>query len=76
MSNSLTDSYVRTPEEALAEIRRRRSLPEGAGFIHRYEPSPYGGYRVRTISPDFEMDFAFEAGGVDLKLDGHKRQYA
>lgn len=59
----LTDVYVKTQKEAMEEIARRRSIPEGADLIHRYNVSPYGGYKVHSFSPDLALEFAFD--GVD-----------
>ena len=68
----LANAYVKTLDEALAEINRRRGLPEGKDMMHRYASSPYGGYVVRSMSPEFLLDFALDDGLADVSFGGRR----
>ena len=50
------DAYFRDLQEALEEVRRRRTSPEGSELITKLEESPYEGYRVRSVPADFMID--------------------
>ena len=68
----LIDIYVRSRKEALDEIQRRRFGADGGDMIHRIVESPYGGYRVHSMSPDLAIDFALDDVGSDLSLGGRR----
>lgn len=42
--------------EALAEVSRRKASPVAEDAATRFDRSPYGGYRVFTVSMSFAMD--------------------
>lgn len=42
--------------EAHQEVQRRKALPDGEMLIHRIMRSPYGGYIVKSIDPEFYLD--------------------
>ena len=51
------DTYVDTLEEAIAEVeRRRRTAPMATDAFTRYAESPYGGFRVFTVSRSLAME--------------------
>ena len=49
------DAYFDTVEEALAEVEERRNGPLGGDAVTRTLPSPYGGFRVLTVSRRLAM---------------------
>lgn len=50
------DTYVDTLKEAIAEVERRRTAPTAADAFTRYAESPYGGFRVFTVSRSLAME--------------------
>lgn len=50
------DFHCETVGEALAEVARRKASPVADDAVTRFDRSPYGGYRVFTISLSFAMD--------------------
>ncbi len=45
--------YCKTYDEAVKEVRSRKSTPEGQNMLHRILVSPYGdGYIVRSIDAE------------------------
>ncbi len=52
----IKDAYFDRLRDALEEVRRRRTDPEAGDMITRFEESPYGGYRVRSMPADFLID--------------------
>ena len=53
---TLSDSFHKTLAEAMQEAARRRSNPASKDFLTRVEPSPYGGFRVRSFPADLFID--------------------
>ena len=48
---------VKTKKEALREVRRRRSTPEGARLIHKIIKSRYGtGFKIMSMDPELYVD--------------------
>ncbi len=47
--------YCNTLDDALKEVAKRRAK-KTEGVITRFEPSPYGGYRVHSIAADILVD--------------------
>lgn len=43
-------------EDAYAEAQRRRVADAGDELIIRVEPSPYGGYRVRSLPTELVIE--------------------
>lgn len=60
----ISDAYFETEHSALREVRRRRSDPALQDFATRMEESPYGGYRVRSMPADVEVEFMLDGTGV------------
>ncbi len=50
------DFHCDTVGEALAEVSRRKASPIAEDAATRFDRSPYGGYRVFTVSLSFAMD--------------------
>ena len=50
LPRTVPDSHFDTAEEALDEATRRRTGPMAADSFTRIVESPYGGYRVLTVS--------------------------
>ena len=50
LPRTVPDSHFDTAEEALDEATRRRSGPTAADSLTRIVESPYGGYRVLSVS--------------------------
>lgn len=63
------DFHCETVGEALAEVSRRKASPVADDAVTRFDRSPYGGYRVFTISLSFAMDL-LEDPGVSRKIVG------
>ena len=48
---------VKTEREALKEVRRRRSTPEGAGLIYKIVKSRYStGFKIMVMDPELYVD--------------------
>ncbi len=72
----IPDFHGETREEALAEVARRRASPVAPDAVTRFDESPYGGYRVYTVSLEIAMEvfvdmadsgvFPGESGAPDL----------
>ena len=56
----MSDAFFDTEEEALREVRRRKSSPEAGGMIVRREKSGYGNWRVSSISAELMVDFMID----------------
>lgn len=65
----IADSYAQTREEADEEVRRRRRDPAFAGYITKVETSPYGGFRVRSVSAEWIVDGLIDGPAVMPGLD-------
>lgn len=50
------DSHCETREEAIMEVTRRRASPAAHDAVTRFAASPYGGYRVYTVSLEMAME--------------------
>lgn len=47
---------VKTEEEALEEVQRRRNTPEGAGLIYKIVESRFGtGFDIVAMDPDMYL---------------------
>lgn len=64
----LPDAYCETLEEALAEVSRRKASPPTPDAATRFDESPYGGYRVYTVSLEFAIDLMADAESPDMLL--------
>lgn len=62
----IADSYFRTRKEAENEVRRRKRDPAMSGTITTISSSPYGGYRVHSVSAELAADFLVDYGGVSV----------
>lgn len=60
----LQDFFCDTLDQALAELNRRKSEPSTREYIHKVEPSPYGGYRVWSVDASVYADMIAE--GIQL----------
>ncbi len=58
----IPDSYLDTIEEALEEVEKRRAAPVSADAVTRFVESPYGGFKVFTISRMLAMELLAEHG--------------
>ena len=48
---------VKTKKEALREVQRRKSTPEGAGLIYKIVKSRYGtGFKIMAMDPELYVD--------------------
>ncbi|WP_419937142.1 hypothetical protein [Candidatus Palauibacter sp.] len=52
----IPDSHCETRQEAIAEVARRRASPVVHDAVTRFDESPYGGYRVYTVSLETAME--------------------
>lgn len=51
-----TDFYCDTIDSAFEEISRRKAMQGTKSIITRYEESPYGGFRVYSMSAEVFVD--------------------
>ena len=65
----IVDSYTQTREEADEEVRRRRQDPAFTGYITKVEDSPYGGFRVHSVSAEWIVDGLVNGPAVLPGLD-------
>lgn len=65
----IVNSYAQTREEADKEARRRRRDPALAGYITKVETSPYGGFRIRSVSAEWIVDGLVNGPAVMPGLD-------
>ena len=52
----IQDSYVDDIEEALEEVEKRRASPVAVDAVTRIIESPYGGFRVFTVSRSLAIE--------------------
>ena len=52
----IPDSHCATWQEAFEEAGRRRMSPVAPDAVTRFDESPYGGYRVYTVSLTLAME--------------------
>lgn len=52
----IADSHHDTRQEALEEASRRKTSPVAPDAVTRVDESPYGGYRVYTVSLSLAME--------------------
>ncbi|MDE2975822.1 MAG: hypothetical protein OXU64_14050 [Gemmatimonadota bacterium] len=52
----IADSHHDTRQEALEEASRRKASPVAPDAVTRVDESPYGGYRVYTVSLSLAME--------------------
>lgn len=52
----IADSYHDTRQEAFEEASRRKASPVAPDAVTRVDESPYGGYRVYTVSLSLAME--------------------
>lgn len=71
LPRAVPDSYFDTAEEALDEVARRRTGPMAGDSFTRVVESPYGGYRVLTVSKSLAMEVmsGLAEDGVIAPLD-------
>lgn len=60
----IPDFFTSSLDDAIQEVAKRRGNPEAKDLMHRVEPSPYGGYRVRSYVAELYVDML--ADGVPL----------
>ena len=53
---TLSDTFHRTTADAMGEASKRRANPAFKDFLTRVEPSPYGGFRVRSFPAELFID--------------------
>ncbi len=58
------DAYFDSLDEALDELHQRRSDPASQGILSRMEKSPYGGYRVWSITAEMYAEMLVD--GIDI----------
>ena len=54
--STFTDFYCDTINAAFEEISRRKAMQGTESIITRYEESPYGGFRVHSMSAELFVD--------------------
>lgn len=52
----IPDSHCETRQDAIAEVARRRASLVVHDAVTRFDESPYGGYRVYTVSLETAME--------------------
>ncbi len=57
----LPDAFCDTLEETVAEVSRRKASPPSSDAVTQFDESPYGGYRVYTVSLVFAMETIVDA---------------
>lgn len=60
----IPDSYCVTWDEAIQEATERRTTPVAEDAVTRVDRSPYGGYRVYTVSLTMAMEFFADIADV------------
>ena len=64
-----TSFYYEIYEEAVEEVHRRKSSPEGQNMIHRIMDSPYGdGYVVRSVDAELYCESIIDGPGPNPQL--------
>lgn len=58
------DTFHKTLRDAMEEAGRRRTSPDGGSYLTNVEPSPYGGFRVRSMPAELYVDQLIEGAGV------------
>ncbi len=58
------DTFHKTLGEAMEEMGRRRASLDGGSYITKVEPSPYGGFRVRSLPAELYVDQLIEGSGA------------
>lgn len=53
----IPDSHCATWDDAIREATERRTTPVADDAVTRVDRSPYGGYRVYTVSLTMAMEF-------------------
>ena len=69
-----SDTFHKTMEEALEEIARRRSDPQGKEMVTRVARSPYGGFRVRSVPADYYVDLLAD-GPVPISTGNSRHRW-
>ena len=73
------DAYFATRHEAFEEVCRRKASPVVPDAVTRLDESPYGGFRVYTVSLSHAMEmFAdFTEAGVSVGggMEGRRSSY-
>ncbi len=64
----IPDAFCGTLEETLAEVSRRKKSPPTPDAVTRFDESPYGGYRVYTVSLEFAVDTIVDAESPEMFL--------
>lgn len=62
------DTYFQSEMDALEEARRRRASAAEDAILVKVEPSGYGGYVVRSVPVELELDPL-----LDPDIPTHKR---
>jgi hypothetical protein len=68
-----SDTFHDTIAQAMEEVARRRSDPQGKELVTRVERSPYGGYRVRPMPADFYVDLLSDGPVPISAISGRNR---
>ena len=66
------DSYHDSLDDAVREAHSRKAA--GEPIITKVEESPYGGWRVRSISAEFAIDFM--ADSAPVRTSSSRKAYA
>ena len=64
------DVYCDTIDAAFEEMRRRKTVSGTEGIITRFEESPYGGYRVYSVSAELYVDELLEPVRLRMRRGG------
>ena len=65
---------VKTKKEALREVQKRKSTPEGAGLIYKIVESRFGsGFRIVAMDPELYVDMLTGELPTIPQLRGHSR---
>lgn len=70
----IPDSHYDTWEEALEEAERRKASPPAPDAVTRMDDSPYGGYRVYTVSLRLAMDLFTDMAESGVVPDSFGRE--
>lgn len=67
------DACFDTQDDALDEVRRRRSDPDKADMIVRCEQTGYGNWLVRSIPADLIVEALADGPSVDMTAFGTRQ---
>lgn len=67
-------AHFDTREEALKEVRKRKTKPSEEQMLVRYERTGYGNWRVYSVPADFVVDSIADGPSPALTLPGFQLQ--